>query len=369
MRFAASTLLLLLLSAIAYGASDTSWDPKAAASYLDGRANWWVAWSGAARDHETFCISCHTGMPYAIARPALRAALGERQPTAAEAKMLDVVARRVALWKDADPWYPDQTRGIPKTSESRGTEAVINALVLATRDRDRGHLAGDTRAAFDHMWALQMRTQALSGAWPWLNFHYEPWESSDAPYFGAALAVVATGTAPDGYAADPSIQENLKLLRAYAQREAEHQPLLNRALMLWASSKVADVLTAAQRQAIAEALLAAQQEDGGWSMSSLGTFKRVDDTPIETQTDGYATSVVTLALQNAGGAASSDPRVRKGLDWLRRHQDRSTGQWTATSLNKRRDPASDPGRFMNDAASAYAVLSLTAARSTGGTDR
>ncbi|PYQ72716.1 MAG: hypothetical protein DMG04_16520 [Acidobacteria bacterium] len=363
MRFMTSCVLMLLLAgATAWTAGEGGWDPKAAASYLDGRANWWVAWPSAARDHETFCISCHTGMPYAIARPALRAALAERQPTAAEAKMLDVVAKRVALWKDVDPWYPDQTRGIPKTSESRGTEAVINALVLATRDRDRGHLADDTRAAFGHMWALQMRTQALSGAWPWLNFHYEPWESSDAPYFGAALAVVAIGTAPDGYAADPSIQENLKLLRAYAQREVEHQPLLNRALMLWASSKVGDVLTPPQRQAIAESLLAAQQDDGGWSMAPLGTFKRVDDTALDTQTDGYATSVVTLALQNAGGAASSDARVRKGLDWLRRHQDRSTGQWAATSLNKRRDPASDPGRFMNDAASAYAVLSLTTAR-------
>jgi squalene-hopene/tetraprenyl-beta-curcumene cyclase len=234
--------------------------------------------------------------------------------------------------------------------------------VLATRDRDRGHLSDDTRAAFAHMWALQMKTQAVSGAWAWLNFKYEPWESSDAPYFGASLAIVAIGTAPDGYATEPSIQENLKLLRAYAQRELEHQPLLNRAMMLWASSKVADVLTPPQRKAIADALFAAQREDGGWSTASLGAFKRVDETPMDTETDGYATSVVTLALQNADGAVSPDPRLRKGLDWLRRHQDRSTGQWTATSLNKRRDPASDPGRFMNDAASAYAVLSLTTAR-------
>ena len=360
MRFLTSTLLVLLLSAIAYTAGEPSWDPKGAASYLDGRANWWVAWPSAARDHDTFCISCHTGMPYAIARPALRTALGERQPTAAEAKMLDVVAKRVGMWKEVDPWYPDQTRGIPKTSESRGTEAVINALVLATRDRERGHLGDDTRAAFDHMWALQMKTQALSGAWAWLNFHYEPWESADAPYFGAALAAVAIGTAPDGYASAPAVQENLKLLRAYAQRELEHQPLLNRAMMLWASSKVADLLTAAQRQATADALLAAQKDDGGWSMASLGAFKRVDETPVETGSDGYATSVVTLALQHAGAAAGSDARVTRGLDWLRKHQDRSTGGWVAASLNKRRDPASDPGKFMSDAASAYAVLSLTA---------
>ena len=38
------------------------------------------------------------------------------------------------LWKEVEPYYPDQTRGLPKTSESRGTEAVFNALILAARD-------------------------------------------------------------------------------------------------------------------------------------------------------------------------------------------------------------------------------------------
>jgi squalene-hopene/tetraprenyl-beta-curcumene cyclase len=67
---------------------------------------------------------------------------------------------------------------------------------------------------------------------------------------------------------------------------------------------------------------------------------------------------VTLALQEAG-VASSDPRIVKGLDWLRRNQDRTTGGWPATSLNKQRDPESDTGKFMSDAATAYAVLALT----------
>src|SRR5213595_2987543 len=62
----------------------TSWDQKTAAAYLDQRAAWWMAWPKAARDHETFCVSCHTAVPYAISRPALRRPLAEEAPSANE---------------------------------------------------------------------------------------------------------------------------------------------------------------------------------------------------------------------------------------------------------------------------------------------
>ncbi len=336
----------------------SSWNSRSAAAYLDGRMAWWLTWPTASRDHDTSCISCHTALPYALARPALRSALSEHDMPAPERRMLDNVANRVRLWRDVEPFYPDQTRGLPKTSESRGTEAVLNALILAGRDAQNGTLSDDVRLAFGNMWALQFRAGDQKGAWAWLNFHNEPWEANGSPYFGAALAAIAVGRAPGGYASSPEIQGQIKLLRDYLQRGADTVSLFNRIMGLWASTQLPEVLTPVQRQAIVDAAIAKQQDDGGWSTNSLGTWKRYDGTPLDEKSDGLATGLVVLVLQSAG-FTRADRHVRSGLAWLVEHQDAKTGMWFASSLNKSRSPDSDIGKFMSDAATAYAVLALT----------
>lgn len=342
-------------------ARQPSWNPRAAAKSMDARMDWWSTWSGSARDHETFCVSCHTAAPYALGRSTLRRLLAEESVSATEKKLHANVSKRVSLWNEVSPWYPDQTRGIPKTSESRGTESVMNAMVLSLRDAETGTLSTETRKAFANMWALQMLAGDLKGGWAWLNFHYEPWEAPGSPYLGAALAAIAVGHAPGSYAASDEAKDGVARLKDYLAREQSKQNLYNKMMLLWASAKFAGILTTEQRDAIVLDVTTLQNVDGGWSTSSLGTFKRVDNTPLDEQSDGLGTALVTLAMQKAG-IPRSNLSVSKGLTWLERHQDPATGGWTASSLNKQRDPASDAGRFMSDAATAYAVLSLTNGR-------
>jgi squalene-hopene/tetraprenyl-beta-curcumene cyclase len=293
-----------------------------------------------------------------LARPSLRGALAETEPSPTERKLHENVLKRVKLWKDVAPFYPDQTVGLPKTSESRGTEAILNALILATRDRQTGTLSADARLAFDNLWALQFRKGDLTGAWAWLNFRLEPWESTTAAYYGAALAAIAVGSAPGNYASAPEIQSHVALLSNYLRRGANSEHDFNRLMLLWASTALPTLLTPEQQRAIVDAAFSKQQDDGGWTLSTLGPWKRSDSTALDSASDGYATGLALMTLQRAG-LSKDDPRIRKGLVWLMRHQDPVSGMWSASSVNKQRDPASDIGRFMSDIATAYAVMALT----------
>jgi squalene-hopene/tetraprenyl-beta-curcumene cyclase len=339
----------------------TSWDQKSAAAYLDQRASWWMDWPKAARDHETFCVSCHTAVPYALSRSALRKPLAEAAPSANERRLLDNVAKRVRLWKEVAPFYSDADRGVYKTVESRGTESVLNALILASKDAQKGQLSDDTLAALGNMWSEQQTTGEKKGAWLWLRFANEPWEADDSDFYGATLAAIAVGTAPGNYRSKPEMQNNLKLLREYLNHQCAAQTAINRAVLLWASAKVPGLLAPEKQTAIVVELLGKQQPDGGWSLSSLsGDWQRNDGTPQEVKSDGYATGLITFALQLAGIPKES-VQEKQALAWLAANQNKTLGNWPSSSLNKNREHhlSPDTALFMNDAATAYAVLALT----------
>ena len=349
----------------------TSWDQRGAAAYLDQREKWWMTWPAAARDHATFCVSCHTVVPYALARPALRTALSEQAPTDDELLLLANVTKRVRLWGEVAPFYSDKEYGPHKEAESRATEAVLNAFILANSDAQIGRLRENTRTAFANMWALQLMDGKNKGTWLWHQFDLKPWEAGDSQYYGGDIAAVAVGTATENYRSTPEIQNNLKLLREYLTDRSAAQSPINRVALLWAATELPGLLTQEQKQSIIDDGFAKQESDGGWSMSSVtftwkdlnlyslfGKRKRDDGTPQESQSDGLATGFILFALERAGMSRQNE-QVKRGLDWLVHNQNTTTGSWTAYSLNKRRDPSSNVVRFMSDAATAFAILALT----------
>ena len=152
------------------------------------------------------------------------------------------------------------------------------------------------------------------------------------------------------------LNDKMQMLRDYLRNRFNDQNLYNQAWGLWASTALGGVLTTDQEKGVVAQLLAKQRSDGGWSLSSLGDFARKDGTAEDQSSDGYATGLVLQILQ-AANVPGTSRQVANGLTWLRSNQ-QPTGEWRCSSLNKQRNPTSHTGKFMSDAATAYAVLAL-----------
>lgn len=312
--------LALLLAACGAQAIAAGWDPKLAAKFLDERQQQWFEWPVAAKKGGP-CISCHTGLTYLIARPALRRVLNETEPTKWETGLLDGLRARL-------------DGPLPGTAQAIGTESVLAAVLLR-----------DNKTAQDRMWGLQLREGKRNGAWNWFELELDPWENTEAPFFGAALAAL---TVPPSRSDEPA-----SALRDYLKTAAADQPLQNRLTLLWTAKALA------KKEWIAEAF-AKQSPDGGWTAEALGPWKQRPTAAPAPGSNAYATAFTTFALLE-GGVKPSDSHMKRALDWLRAHQDRTSGYWDAISMNKRYEAGSMQEQFMRDAATGFAAAALVKA--------
>jgi squalene-hopene/tetraprenyl-beta-curcumene cyclase len=352
----------------------TAWDRQAAAKYLDDRMDLWFDKASKLRTGQgtTSCASCHNTVPYALARPALRKAAGVSQPTPEEAKLLDETLRRVETYGSHEQIVKS------KDEQSRGTETVLNLFVLAGEDarQDRQVPSGPTRKALEELW----REQRADGAWDWLDFRDEPYESADSVYYGAALAAMAVGTAT-GYTggAGGYAPSGVGKMRSYLKNNYANQNLHARAWVLLASTRLAGLLSSEQIDALTADLQSKQNPDGGWSLYRLGPWRwskagppygpdGKPDVALLSRSDGYATGLIAYALREAGLHAEH-ASLKRATDWLEANQQEcQIGQshwkcWRTYSLNYDREHGGDHGEpwrrmFMSDAATAFAALAL-----------
>lgn len=301
------------------------WSPRLAADYLDGREKEWFAWKTAQTPGGP-CVSCHTNVTYLLARPALRRKLGEQQPTAYETGLRDALRARIPL----HDVFPASFSKEPLHAQSLGVEAIHAALLL-----------GD-EAALERMWSLQIKEGKEKGAWNWFHLDLDPWETLESNFYGASLAALAAQRAPAEHR--ERHRDQIAALIDYLKREQAGQPLHNRLILLWAMPEVV-----ADREGLLEEVLKKQQTDGGWSIESLGPWKRPSRS---SGSDAYATGFVTYVL------LVSHHRSDRAVEWLRTHQDRERGFWTSLSMNKEYRADSMMAKFMQDAATGFAVMAL-----------
>jgi squalene-hopene/tetraprenyl-beta-curcumene cyclase len=294
------------------------------AKYLDGVALGWT------RKHQ--CGSCHTNYSYMMARPFLK------ESTPAHDEVRQFFEHRAANWDSGK--QEDRPRW--------DTEVVATGVTLAFHDaHTTGKLHPVTCKALDKMWTLQKP----HGAWDWLKCDWPPMEHDD--YFGAVFAAVGVGVAPESYAQTDAAREGLGRLRKFFQ---EHQApdLHHKTWLLWASLRLDGFMTSEEREATVKQLLALQHADGGWSLPSLGDWKRRDSTPNDkgAPSDGYATGLIVYVLRQSGMGASEEP-LQRAVAWLKSNQ-RESGRWFTRSLNN------DKAHYLTNAGTSFAVMALAA---------
>ncbi len=337
--FAATALLAATfsLSVTPIARDAENWNPALAAAYLDARQEAWFAWPRAASPDGP-CMSCHTGMPYLLARPALRKLLHESAPTKYETGL------RHRL---------DARAGVEPVDALQRTNTIFEAMFVTDADTQR--------KAFDQLWTLQKTDGPLKGAWQWFAADLDPWETPLQVPYGAALGALAIGSAPASIRNTPAAQAGIRSLVAYLNDGLPSRPLHARLAMLWASTKLPQVMDDDVRKATIDEILAKQQPDGGWTLESLGPWTEHPAAPpslTPAASHPYATALTAYVLGIAGGKRART-QTDRALVWLRQHQDRQTGAWPAVSMNKTYPAGSMEEKFLQDAATAFAVLALT----------
>jgi len=297
---------------------------EAALRFLDATAlNW---------QRENKCFACHTNYVYLLARPAIA---------------WDVPAHRQIRSEAERAAEKDRSKA---KEPGRSSDSVVLAAALAINDAQTTRtLHATTRQALDRMWTFQRD----DGTWPWPGGCKWPPSEIDE-FYGVATAALAAGMAPGEYRHTPQAKQGLEKIRKFL---AGNPPAnaYHRGMLLWVSRFVDGVLGEPERKAAVEEVLSLQRPDGGWSLASLGDWRRSDGKPQDLQTsDGYGTGFVVYVLRQAG-LPKEHAQIQKGIHWLKTHQ-RASGRWYTRSARK------DSKHYITHEGTALAVMALAACK-------
>jgi len=298
---------------------------KNTALYLDRAALTW--------QKKKKCATCHTNMPYLFARPVL----GEFE-NSGEVRAFFEDYRKVR-WAKKDP------------NENQGFWTIVVGAGLTFNDlQTTGKLSETAREVLDLLWT----TQRADGGWRWPDCNYAPMELDE--HYGATLAAVIVGIAPDNYAETEAAAAGLEKLRVFFNNDPP-KSLHHRLMIAWCSKRIDGIASDTDRSKALEELMALQLDDGGWSTAGFLTdwkgLELEEGRPLQTQvSDGYGTGFAIVIARELG-VQVGDPRLNKGIDWIKSNQ-RESGKWFT------RSPVVDARNLLSNAGTAYVILALQA---------
>ncbi len=297
-----------------------------------------TAWSGQRK-----CVACHTNGLYMTVRPALAAQLGT--PDAAQRAFF------------VETLHKKQKEAASNLKRGTTPEQLIYlAAGLAEWDK---HVAGKLSPETDEALKLLFTIQRDDGSWAALDC-WPPYESDS--YHPATVAAMAAATAPGWLAVvkDEAMLAGLAKLKRYL-RETPPPHDYARVLLLWAGTRMPELLDDVGRAQLIDQLVKHQRPDGGWSIRNFaapeawGKGNRAEKLRAEpefatTPSDGHMTGLAVIVLREAG-LAKDDPRLAKAVAWLKSNQ-RESGVWWTRSLN------TDKSHFITYSSTAFPLLAL-----------
>lgn len=313
----------------------TKFSLKKAGDYLENGA---IAWT-----RKRKCVSCHTTGAYMQVRPLLSEVLGKPS--------LEVRNLLLEELKNFETMEANETR-----EGANPAQVIYIAAGLAEWDRQiTGKLSPPTKQALNLMLSLQEDngTWGSETTWP-------PLESSE--FQEATVAAMAVTTAPGWLEnlKDEDLRQGVTRLRSYL-RETTPPHDYGRVVLLWAATRMPDLLQKSRKKKIVRMIKKHQRKDGGWSIRSFATPEewgegnRAEKLREELDfknppSDGHMTGLALLVLR-AAGVSKEKKFIQRGVEWLKANQ-RESGRWWTRSLN------TDKRHYITYTGTAYPLLAL-----------
>jgi squalene-hopene/tetraprenyl-beta-curcumene cyclase len=297
---------------------------KAAAKYLEAGALSWVR-------GERTCVNCHTTGPYMTEFTAWAKHFGKpsEEVRASFVKAIPNEIKAVkAADKDGHSYYPG------------AFSSVWRSAGLAEWDR---HITGKLSAETERSLRDMFERQSEDGSFVSHGEVEIPHITTD---FELSLQAARAITAAPGWLAQPkdeALRARIAKLKQWLRTAAPKNDF-DRVLKLQLAHYLPELVLQSERDAALALLSSKQHADGGWSTRDMSP---IDDWHFEMspfvvnlikslpdadqpESDAYMTSLA-IVLMRQNNVPVSDPRIRKGLAWLKREQ-RESGRWWMHSL-------------------------------------